>query len=199
MSGIENIKSRILEEANHSAQQKIDEAHNRAKSILDGAQQKAQEQEEKYMADVSRRISAMKERAASASDMERRQQLLVAKRLLIDEVLEEAYTRLLQEGSESYAALLLRLVEKYALAKEGEICFSESDMPIVTEAFREAVAEAAKKKGGSLTVGKPRAVEKGFVLVYGGVEENCTIKALFDARRDELADQVNRILFSADA
>ena len=37
-------------------------------------------------------------------------------------------------------------------------------------------------------------MDGGFVLTYGGIEENCTIKALFDAKREELSDKVNRQL-----
>ena len=39
-------------------------------------------------------------------------------------------------------------------------------------------------------------IENGFVLVYGGIEENCTLRAMFDAKRDELSDKVHRMLFS---
>ena len=54
----------------------------------------------------------------------------------------------------------------------------------------------AKEKGGSLTLGKePGKIEDGFLLVYGGVEENCTLKALMDAKKDSLQDKVNEILF----
>ena len=28
-----------------------------------------------------------------------------------------------------------------------------------------------------------------------GIEENCTLKAVFSSRREELSDQVNRMLF----
>ena len=30
---------------------------------------------------------------------------------------------------------------------------------------------------------------------WGGVEENCTLKALFDVKKDQLQDKVNEILF----
>ena len=38
-------------------------------------------------------------------------------------------------------------------------------------------------------------IDNGFILTYGGIEENCTIRAMFDAKRDELADSVYRMLF----
>ena len=33
------------------------------------------------------------------------------------------------------------------------------------------------------------------ILVYGGVEENCSAGALFASQRDELADKVHAMLF----
>ena len=38
-------------------------------------------------------------------------------------------------------------------------------------------------------------MDGGFLLVYGGIEENCTIRAVFDSKREELSDHVNRLLF----
>ena len=35
----------------------------------------------------------------------------------------------------------------------------------------------------------------GFVLSYGGIEQNCTFKALIDAEREKLTDKVTKVLF----
>ena len=61
--------------------------------------------------------------------------------------------------------------------------------------FEEKIIAAAAEKGGSLVLSKERSIEDGFILVYGGIEENCTLKALLDAKKDELQDKVNEILF----
>ena len=37
---------------------------------------------------------------------------------------------------------------------------------------------------------------RGFILIYGGIEENCSIDAMFAEKRDELLDQVRKILFA---
>ena len=44
--------------------------------------------------------------------------------------------------------------------------------------------------------GEGKQIKNGFILVYGGVEENCTINAMFDAKKDELSDIVHRLVFS---
>ena len=56
--------------------------------------------------------------------------------------------------------------------------------------------QTAQKKGGHLVVSKePKDMDGGFVLVYGGIEENCTIRAMFHTKQDELSDVVQKILF----
>ena len=86
---------------------------------------------------------------------------------------------------------------------------SSSDMrkrKAVLEAKQEVISEVledAYKAVGELddaayfTETVPDGMDGGFILIYGGIEENCTIKALFDAKRDELSDKVNRQLFTA--
>ncbi len=41
-----------------------------------------------------------------------------------------------------------------------------------------------------------RNIDNGFILAYGGIEENCSIEAMFAEKRDELRDQVRKILFA---
>lgn len=41
------------------------------------------------------------------------------------------------------------------------------------------------------------AIDVGFLLKYDDIEMNCSFSALLDARREELEDRVNRILFGA--
>ena len=69
---------------------------------------------------------------------------------------------------------------------------SESDCA----GFEEKISRIAAAKGGSRKVsGRPAQRDGGFLLVYGGIEENCTIRAVFDAGREEMSDRVNRMLF----
>ena len=38
-------------------------------------------------------------------------------------------------------------------------------------------------------------IDGGFILIYGGIEENCSFRAMLDANREHLADKVNELLF----
>ena len=39
-------------------------------------------------------------------------------------------------------------------------------------------------------------IENGFVLVYGDIEINCTLRAVFDERMDNLKDLLRPLLFA---
>ena len=71
-----------------------------------------------------------------------------------------------------------------------------ADYAAMPEGFAEKIADAARQAGGSLTVARTEdKLDKGFILSYGGIEENCSFKALFADKKDELNDRVSKLLF----
>lgn len=196
MTGLEKITSQIQEEAKASAAQKIQAAQKEADAILAEAKEVCEAME----ADGAEKKAALKAnyegRVKSSAEQQRRTALLRAKQEIIAEVIEAAYTTLKEEDAEGYFLTMEKILKTYALAESGEIYFSAADLARMPFDFEKKIEAAAKEKGGSLVLKKePKAIADGFVLVYGGIEENCTLKALFDARRDELQDKVNAILF----
>ncbi len=196
MTGLEKMKSQILDEANETAQTKISEAKAQAENILSDARAEA----EKSAAGISRKsdedIAAHKERVESSADLQRRTKLLEAKQQMITDVLDRAYESLQNMEPEAYFSMLEKLVEKYALPEAGELYLSPADAARMPAGFESRVDEIARGKGGSLTISKEtRKIDNGFVLAYGGIEENCTLGAIFDAERDDLSDIAQKILF----
>lgn len=197
MTGLEKMKSQILNEAKATAEKKISEANAEAQEIISAAKAEA----EKTTADISKKseaaIASYKERVISSNDLQKRTKILSAKQEAIADVLSKAYESLESMESNKYFDMLLKMATKYAQPQDGEMIFSEADLKRLPKDFEEKVAEAAKAKGGSLKVsGESRNIENGFVLAYGGIEENCTLRAMFDAKKDELSDKVHRILFA---
>ena len=196
MTGLEKITSQIQEEAKASAAQRIEAAQKEADAVLAEAKEACAAME----ADGAEKKAALKAnyegRVKSSAEQQRRTALLRAKQEIIAEVIEAAYTTLKEEDAESYFLTMEKILKTYVLAEAGEIYFSAADLARMPSGFEKKIEAAAKEKGGSLVLKKePKAIADGFVLVYGGIEENCTLKALFDARRDELQDKVNAILF----
>ena len=129
--------------------------------------------------------------------MQRRTRVLSAKQEVIAEVLNKAYEKLKAMETADYFAMMMKILDKYVLAQAGEIYFSQADVNRMPADCRAEIEKIAKAKGGSLKIcSQEKGIEGGFVLAYGGIEENCTLRAMFDAKRDELSDEAHRLLFS---
>lgn len=197
MTGLEKITDQIQEEAKASAARRLEAAQKEAEAVLAEAEEACAAME----SEAAQKNAAMKVnyegRVKSSAEQQRRTALLRAKQEIIAEVIEEAYVTLKKKDAQSYFLTLEKILKTYVLAEEGEIYFSAEDLARMSADFEKKVKAAAKEKGGSLVLKKePKAIADGFILVYGGVEENCTLKALFDAKKDQLQDKVNAILFS---
>lgn len=196
MTGLEKMKSQILDEAKATADSKIQEAENQAKEILETASQEAAKVADSISQKSAAEIANYKERVESSIDLKKRTEILKAKQEVISRVLEKAYNAVCEMDAKSYFALLEKMLDKYALAQDGEIYLSAADRERMPADFAGKIEAAAKDKGGSLKLGEEdKKVTDGFILVYGGVEENCTLKAMFDAKKDELSDCVYQLLF----
>lgn len=197
MTGLEKMKSQILEEAKKTADQKIADAKAKASEITSQAEAEADKISEAITQKSDTQIAGYRERVLSSTDLQRRTRILAAKQEVIAQVLEKAYQSLTTMQEDEYFAMLLKMLDKYVLPEEGIIFFSAEDLGRMPAGFEAEVTAAAEKKGGKLVISKEgRKIENGFVLAYGGIEENCTLRAMFEAKKDELSDQVHRILFA---
>ena len=197
MTGLDKMKSQILDEAKAAAEGKIAEAKAQAEETIRNAKEDAAKQTESILHKSKNDVSNYQERLESSIDLQKRTKILAAKQEVIAGVLEKARAKVEAMEAGEYFSMLLKMVEKYALAQDGEICLCAADLARLPEGFEAEVSRIAKEKGGSLKLsGEGKQIKNGFILVYGGVEENCTINAMFDAKKDELSDLVHRLVFS---
>ena len=187
MTGLEKMVSQILEEADASAAVTISDAEKKAAEILREAGEKADKIRQQREEQSRAKVKSYEERTASAADMKKRTAVLAAKQELIGNVIADACDRVKNLDEEKYFGILKNMAEKYLLPREGEICFSKKDLERMPAGFREEIKSLAQKA---------RNIDGGFILVYGGIEENCSIDAMFAEKRDELLDQVRKILFA---
>ena len=197
MTGLEKMISQILEEATSTVDSQIAGAKEEAAKIAEEARVEA----EKLSADISKQsdadIAIYMERIKSSADLQRRTALLQAKQVVIAQVLDKAYEALSGKSDEEYFDLIRKMLNKFVLDSEGDIYFSEADLKRMPSGFEKEIEAVATKKGGKLTLSKTsKEIENGFVLVYGGIEENCTFRSLFNTQRDALQDKVHQELFA---
>lgn len=197
MSGLDQILQRIEADAKTQAAAITEKASAEAAAILaeakaDGAARSAAVAERS-----ARDCASSKARIASSLEQQHRTALLAAKQEIIADMLEKSYVTLRDMPADDYFPFLKRVFESYVLPEAGEILFSRKDLDRMPAGYLAELQAAAAARGGSLTLSpESRELDGGFILIYGGVEENCTLRALFDARREALQDQVHGLLFA---
>lgn len=189
----------------------IEEIGASAKAEADIILQKADQYCEEYMANVKKEVqqevehleknaeaqrNLYREKTKSGAGFRERNAILKAKQQSVQEVMKRARKKLENLSENEYFDFLTRLFEKNVQPQSGIMFFNEKDIKRMPENFKTRIENVAKEKGGQIELSSDRTdVENGFVLVYGEVEENCQIKALFDADMGRLKDIANRKLF----
>lgn len=196
MAGAENIINEIMQEAESKADSIIASANAEADAARAAAKKEYEASIAKAKEAAEREAGEWAKRVESQTALRRRQAVLAAKQEIIESVIDGAYERLAGQGDAEYFQMILTLARKNAQKDEGEILFSEKDLARLPEGFAEELAKAAEGAGGTLKVSDtPAKIENGFILRYGGIDENCTLAALFAEKRENLADRVREVLW----
>lgn len=194
MAGIESITSLIKQEATENAEKIISEAKNTANEILAEAKKAADEKSKAALISEKAEADAVISKAKSAAELQKRRNLLCAKQEIITEIIEKAKKTLSSLPDKEYFELLIKLVKKYETGQEGVLALGANDLKRVPSDFAESLKKAS---GGKLTLSKePINIINGFLLLYGGIDINCSFDSLFDENLEELTDKVSAIVFA---
>ena len=196
MRGIEKIAAQIIGEAEEKKAAIYEEIQHKIDELNAKTDEEIKAEIERINDDTLREEGTLEELAELAAQQKRRQAALSAKQEVIGEIINEAYERLLNLEDEKYFAVIKKMLEDNVLSEKGEIIFSARDRQRMPKDFEDVIKNVALEKGGELVMSDEiRSIDGGFVLVYGGIEENCTFKAMLEASREELHDMVNGKLF----
>ena len=196
MTGLEKIVQEILNEAESAAGQAASAAEREAAGIEKEAGESSARQAEEILRTSKEAAAEILKRAQSSAELKKRQKVLQAKQEMIRDVIEKARQALTELPDGPYFDVILKVAAKAALPQEGEMILSPKDHSRLPKDFAERLEETAGARGGSLKISEEtRNLGGGFILVYGGVEENCSFDALFEAERERLTDRVNELLF----
>ena len=197
MAGLDKIIGEIHAESDGLIREVLDRAQKEAAQRRSEAEKKAGDSVERIRRESDARLADSKSRAQSAAALTKRQLLLQEKQNLIGEVLEKAKETFLALPEAEYFDTLLALLKKNALSEQGEILLNERDRKRLPADFEKKAEEAAKAKGGSLRISeKTREIDGGLILVYEGIEQNCSVDALFETNIEMLQDKIQNILFA---
>lgn len=196
MSGLDNIIKEIQTSAKAEADAVLQEADLYCKNYMAEVKIKVQKEVEEFQKKAESERNLYEEKTKSGARFRERNTVLKAKQQSIEEVIRKAQDKLINLPEREYFDFLIKLFEKNVQPQEGIMFLSDKDKARMSLDFKEKIENIAREKGGRITVSSDRAnINNGFLLVYGEIEENCQIKALFDANIDRLKDIANRQLF----
>lgn len=193
MSGIDKIIQEIETNTAQSCDSVLAQARQKADAIIADAQKQA----DQIVADGKDRTAAhvadIKKRGDSAAELEEKRVMLVTKQQIINTMLQEGLATAKSLPKDEYFALIKSMVAKYSMEDEGVIFFGEKDNHRLPVDFLSELNQAAK--GGIVLSSIPAPIDAGFILKYGGIEQNCSFDAIFAGEAEELCDKAGRLLF----
>lgn len=196
MSGLDKIIEEIGASAKAEADIILQKADQYCEEYMANVKKEVQQEVEHFEKNAEAQRNLYREKTKSGAGFRERNAILKAKQQSVQEVMKRARKKLENLPENEYFDFLTRLFKKNVQPQSGIMFFNEKDIKRMPENFKTRIENVAKEKGGQIEFSSDRAdVENGFVLVYGEIEENCRIKALFEADMGRLKDIANRKLF----
>ena len=197
MSGLDNI----VEEIRNQSKQEADEILKEADVFCKDYMNKIKKDVEVEVVSIEKKALAdrklYEEKTVSGMEFLERNSILRAKQQVIEQAIDKARESIAGLNDESaLSACQFLNIRKNVQQGKGKICFSKKDLDRIPNGFEDRVKEIVAENQGELVIDKePANIKDGFVLVYGEIEENCTLKALFDSNIDRIKDIANKQLF----
>lgn len=197
MGGLDKIIEEIKDQANAEAGQILKEADEYCDEYMKEITDKVADEVETFEKKEKLKRDLYDEKVKSGALFRERNEILKTKQQCINEVIKEAEYTICNLETKQYFDFLSKLFEANFDGTDGEMFFGKEDLERMPEEFKEKIKAIADNKGAKVNISdKTKNIKNGFILVYGEIEENCTIQSLFDEKSDALRDIVNKELFS---
>ena len=199
MNGIEKITAHIEADARQEAETIRADAEKRCQEIRERYDKAAQEEYWKRVKAGAKDCELRVQRLGKAAAMESRKSLLALKQEMVSQAFERAKVQICALPEEAYSDFLARMAAGAARTGQEEVMFNEADKTRYGKTVVKAANDLLKAAGhpGKLTLGEEtRAIMGGVIVREGDIEVNCSVEALIDQNRNDLALQVAEVMFA---
>jgi vacuolar-type H+-ATPase subunit E/Vma4 len=184
---LQDILEKIKKEAAEAAK-KLDEAHkNKLKKLEEEYEAMKKDAAKDMDAKVEFNSKKIIEKAETLAKMEAKNELLKAKRKIIDTAFTESIEKLVSSGK--YEAMVEKLLKKSELEGEAEV--------VPAKGKEDATKAALKASGKSFKLAEKSAnIKGGFLLRTAKVEMDNSFESIVGKElKDELELEVSKVLF----
>lgn len=195
MTGLDKIIEKIIAEAQKNCDAILSEASAEVKEIISEARAKAKEESEKILSHAHKTAARKQAVSKSTAESITRNRYLEIRNAILNDIISAAYLEIEKFSDEEYFSMLRKLCIKNVQTGECEMHLSGYDIGRLPDDFEMSINSEIYEKGAVHISNVPADIENGFVLSYGDIEINCTLKAVFDENMDNLKDMLSTALF----
>ncbi len=193
MKGLEQILQKIEDDAVAEAEKIKAEAMKTAEKIISDATERANADARELIDNGQKKASVMLENAKSGCASLIKRTEASAKAEVVDDCIRLAVSDITSMPDEEYFEIMRKLILKYYHPNEqGELLMNKADISKMPKSFLKEI----KKSGADIELcDKPADIDCGFIIRYGGVEENCTLASLIEENTDKIKDRLYKMLW----
>lgn len=199
MSNINNLTSKILNDAEERKESILKEANEEKAKIVSKKEALAKSEEATMVEKAKTEAKTAKERIISGAELKSRNEKLTAKQAVIDKVFENSIEKLCKMSDQEIKEFIKNKIVNADIVGDETIILNEKGNKLVdANLLKEINSELlAKGKKGELTISKEvRNFKGGFILEKDGIEINNTFEDLVNSERDDLEFEVAKVLFN---
>ena len=196
MTGLDKITQKIAQESREKVESILAEGNAAAAKILADGRAEADEAASKIIADANEEAKRITAAARAKAESITRTKYLEVKNAVVNDVIAAAFEAVEKMDDSAYFDLLFHLCVKNIEKGECELYLNARDLARLPADFEDRINGAVYETGAVHIAKQPKPIENGFVLIYGDMEVNCTLRAVFDAAMDTLKDLLGPMLFA---
>lgn len=198
MSNLQNLTSKIMQDAEFKAENTIKEARNKEIEIINRKKDLANKVARSLVESAEIENKALIERAISSAQLEARNKKLLAKQRIFNMIFDEVEDRLRKMNLDVYQQFVRSSILSLDIEGDEEIVMSIDDKAKLPNDFISNLNNELINSGrvGNLRFSEDRRdLRGGYILTKNGIDINNSFKAMIATLRDELEFGVNKILF----
>lgn len=196
MSNLNNITSKMLENAEAKKEQILATAQKEKQATLEKFEANGKNEEATILKKAKQDAEDKKERMISHATLEVRNNILQEKQEKIQDVFSSALEKLKQMDEATFSQFLKTAVEGSSFQGDIQLIFgSETPLKSVSDTVAEINKELTSTGKKIILNKEMKNNMSGFILEQNGIELNYSFEALVSSMKEELEFEVATILF----
>ena len=199
MNGIENLIGKINEKAEASCEERLAGVRHQADEIRREYRTRGEAAAQQILDKANAQAALDVQRAGGNDTLERSKRILAAKHAMLNAAFERARSKLTNQDQAGRLNFDVKILPKADAAGDEEVILNRRDHDemgeAVVEAFNRCLASAGLPAKMTLS-DECREIDGGFVLKRDRIETDCSISSVLAQMRNELTDDVVKVLFA---